>query len=116
MSETPRATTPPAPAPAPRSARHRQLLRYGLFFITAIVLVDAVAGDKGLVALLEAKRQAAAIERALEQARADNDALRALARRLREDPAAIESVARRDLGWIKPGEKVFTVRDITPAR
>ena len=29
------------------------------------------------------------------------------ARRLREDPTAIEELARRELGLIKPGEKVF---------
>ena len=35
--------------------------------------------------------------------------------RLRTDPAAGEERARRDLGLIKPGEKVFIIRDVGPA-
>ena len=41
--------------------------------------------------------------------------LRDTARRLREDPATIEEVARRELGLIKPGEQLFIVRDVVPA-
>ena len=38
-------------------------------------------------------------------------------RRLTEDPAAIEEIARRDLGLIRPGEKVFIVKDLkSPAK
>jgi cell division protein FtsB len=33
---------------------------------------------------------------------------------LREDPAAIEDIARRDLGLIKPGEKLFIIKDVVP--
>jgi len=33
---------------------------------------------------------------------------------LRHDPAAIEDAARRDLGLIKPGEKVFMIKDLQP--
>ena len=36
-----------------------------------------------------------------------------MARRLREDPAAIEEQARRELGLIKPGEVLFIVNDIS---
>ena len=35
--------------------------------------------------------------------------------RLTEDPAAIEEVARRELGLIRPGEKVFIIKDLSPA-
>ena len=35
-----------------------------------------------------------------------------MARRLREDPAAIEEIARRELGLIKPGERVFILKDV----
>ena len=38
--------------------------------------------------------------------------LRDMARRLREDPAAIEEQARRELGLIKPGEVLFIVKDL----
>ena len=48
--------------------------------------------------------------------RAENARLREQARRLREDPGAIEEIARRELGLIKPGERVFIVKDIPPAK
>ena len=39
------------------------------------------------------------------------------ARRLKDDPAAIEEIARRDLGLIRKGEKVFIVKDLAqPAK
>jgi cell division protein FtsB len=94
----------------------RRFFRYVLICITVVLLVDAVVGEKGLVALLQARRELAMVERALQQARDDNAALRHAARRLREDPAAIEAVARRDLGLIKPGEKVFILRDLPPRK
>jgi cell division protein FtsB len=110
----------PRPAAAPPKAtlasRGRRLLRHALVFITFVIIVDAIAGEKGLLALLEARRDYAALERSLERAREQNAALRDLARRLREDPAAIEEQARRQLGLIKPGEVLFIVKDVTPKK
>ena len=112
---TPRDQSPAAaPLPPRSSGRGRQILRFTLLFITAVVLVDAVVGENGVLALLQARRTFAAVERALQQSKDDNSALRETARRLREDPTAIESVARRDLLLIKPGEKVFIVKDAPP--
>jgi cell division protein FtsB len=34
---------------------------------------------------------------------------------LRADPAAVESLARIDLGWVRPGETVIVVATPTPA-
>jgi cell division protein FtsB len=111
----PRGHNPPTPDSRP-PGRTRHLTRYVLIAVTVVLLVDAVVGEKGLLALLQARKQFAAVERALEQSREDNASLRRAARRLREDPTAIEAVARRDLGLIKPGEKVFIIRDAAPAR
>jgi cell division protein FtsB len=92
----------------------RRLVRYVLVFVTVVVVIDAIVGEKGLLALIEARREFRAVESALERARAENDRLREDARRLREDPSAIEELARRELGLIKPGEKLFIVRDVQP--
>ena len=101
------------PKPATLANRGRRLLRHGLVFITLVIVVDAIAGEKGLLALLQARREYAALERSLERARIENADLREMARRLREEPAAIEEQARRELGLIKPGEYLFIVKDIT---
>ena len=46
----------------------------------------------------------------------ENAKLRETARRLKDDPSAIEEIARRELGLIKPGERVFIVKDVPPAK
>ena len=109
--------TPPAVAPvvAPKATlahRGRRLLRHGLVFFTFVIVVDAIAGEKGLLALLQARREYAALERSLDRARTENGDLREQARRLREDPSAVEDQARRQLGLIKPGEIVFFIKDV----
>jgi cell division protein FtsB len=92
----------------------RRVVRYVLGFVTIVLVIDAIAGEKGLLTLLKARRDFAAVEQSLQRARRENDELREQARRLREDPAAIEELARRELGLIKPGEKLFIVRDVPP--
>ena len=96
----------------PLASRGRRLLRHALVFITLLIVVDAIAGDKGLLALLQARREYSALERSLERARTENAELREMARRLREDPHAIEEQARRELGLIKPGEMLFIIKDV----
>jgi len=80
--------------------------------VGAVLLIDAFVGDKGLLAMMEAREQYRLLEQSLAEARAENARLREQARRLREDPAAIEEIARRELGLIRPGEKLFIIRDV----
>ena len=80
--------------------------------IGTVVVVDAVVGDKGLLAMLQIRRQYQLLEKALDQAKTENNRLREDARRLRDDPAAIEDAARRDLGLIAPGEQLFIIKDV----
>ena len=77
-----------------------------------MLFIDALVGDKGLLAMLQARQQYRDLEQSLAEVRAENADLREEAERLREDPTAIEELARRDLGLIKPGEKLFIVKDI----
>ena len=87
----------------------------GLFFFVACVLVvDALVGDQGLVATMRARKQYDRLAGDLARLRSENAALREETRRLREDPAAIEEIARRELGLMSPGEKLFIIRDIDP--
>lgn len=94
--------------------RSGRLVRYVLAFVTLVLVIDAIVGEKGLLSLLKAGRDFSVVEQALQRARRDNAQLREEARRLREDPTAIEEIARRELGLIKPGEKLFIIRDIAP--
>jgi cell division protein FtsB len=83
-----------------------------LIFITVVLIVDALVGEKGLMQSMNARRQYQQLEASLEELRRENAALREEMRRLNEDPATIESLARRDLGLIRPGEVVFILKDL----
>ena len=98
---------------APRR-RRRRAIQYVVVLIGCVIIVDALVGEKGLLAMQKARQQYQALESALAGARGDNDRLREEARRLREDPSAIEDLARRELGLIKPGEKLFILKDVPP--
>jgi cell division protein FtsB len=98
-----------------RDGRTRRFVRLSLLFLALLLVVDALVGDRGLLAMLDARRQNSELAATIARQRAENARLREQARRLREDPSAIEEIARRDLGLIRPGEKVFIVKDLKPA-
>lgn len=98
----------PAPAVTPR---RRRLLNRLLMFATVVVLVDALVGDKGVVERMRARRQYQQEAAALEVLKGENAALRERIHLLRDDPKTIESIAREELGLIRPGELLFILRD-----
>lgn len=89
-------------------------MQYVIVLIGCVIVIDALVGEKGLLAMRKARLEYQALESSLNAAKAENVRLRQEAQRLREDPSAIEDVARRELGLIKPGEKLFIIKDIPP--
>lgn len=108
-------TAPSAPPPlSPRllAARRRwRLIALAVGFVTIVVLVEGIVGDRGLLQLLRTRRQVRAVEAGVARARQENARLQREARRLREDPTRIEEVARAELGLIRPGEIMVIVKD-----
>jgi cell division protein FtsB len=92
--------------------RGRRAVQYVLVFVGCVLVIDALVGDKGLLEMLKKRQEYRALEQSLTDVRAENARLREGARRLQEDPATIEDLARRELGLIKPGEKLFIVKDV----
>jgi cell division protein FtsB len=86
-----------------------------LVFATIVLVVDALVGEKGFLETLKVRRQHRELQASVELVRQDNARLRDKVRRLNDDPAEIELVAREELGLIKPGEMLFIVRDARPA-
>ena len=108
-------TSSTAPSHASRPRRcGRRALQYFLLFVGSVLIIDALVGEKGLLAMMQARAQHDELEQSLADVRTDNARLREAGRRLREDPDAIEEVARRELGLIKPGERLFIVKDVAP--
>jgi len=83
-----------------------------LLFTASLLLVNGLFGERGLLESLRARRAYAAAGEDLARLRRENQALRQHARLLRSDPAAIEAVARGELGLVRAGEILVTVRDL----
>jgi cell division protein FtsB len=92
--------------------RGRRAVQYLLVFIGCVLVLDALVGEKGLLEMLKKRQEYRALEQSLAKVRAENAGLREEARRLQEDATAIEDLARRELGLMKPGEKLFILKDI----
>ncbi len=107
-SEAPR--LPPLPTRL-SAERVRRAIRAALLGLALLIVVDAVVGEDGLLALVEARRTDAALRRALDEARATNEDLRVRVSKLREQRSTIETVARQDLGLVKPGETLFIIKN-----
>ena len=95
--------------------RGRRLVQYLLIVVALVLVIDALVGEKGFLEIVKKGQEYRVLEQSLADARAENARLRDQARQLREDPDAIENIARRELGLIKPGEKLFIVKDGGPA-
>ena len=107
-----RATDKRASTILQRVGRLRRLVHLLLLFVSVLIVVDALVGNRGLLAMLGARRQHAEFAAGIAHQRAENARLREEVSRLTDDPSAIEEIARRDLGLIRPGEKVFIVKDL----
>ena len=107
-------TRPPRQRTGPlnRPARSRRIVRLLLLLAAAAIVMDGLVGERGLLATLRARREYNELSATIARQRGENARLREQARRLREDPTAIEEIARRELGLIRPGEKVFIIKDI----
>ena len=90
-------------------------VQYLLVFLGSVLVIDALVGDKGVLQMLKKRQELRALDQAVAAARTQNAQMRSEIERLNTDPAALEEIARKDLGWIKPGEKLFIIRDAPPA-
>ncbi|MFO7694318.1 MAG: septum formation initiator family protein [Vicinamibacterales bacterium] len=111
-------TSPPGPQGTPRTRRARGGFR-ALVIVFSVcvgfVVVDAFVGDRGLAALVRSRQEHDRLAAEVEARKQENERLREQIRRLSgEDLTAIEEIARRELGLIRPGERLFIINDITP--
>jgi cell division protein FtsB len=104
---------PDAAAPLVGVARRnskRRRTRWLLIVVASMLVANALAGERGLLARLTAGRAHGALTAGIADIRRENAALRERIRRLREDPREIEAVAREELGLLRPGERLFIVK------
>lgn len=106
------ADAPIALTPLRRRRAQGPWLRRAVVFVSCALLLNAVFGERGLAELFRARVDYKRAIDGLARLKTENAGLREQARRLQEDPAAIETAAREDLGLIRPGEILVVVKDL----
>ena len=87
------------------------MVQYLIVLVGCVLFVDALVGDKGVLQMLKKRQDARLLDQSVIAAKHTNARLWAEVRRLKTDLSAIEELARRDLGMMKRGEKLFIIRD-----
>jgi cell division protein FtsB len=82
-----------------------------LLGIGFVVLLDAFFGERGLVEMIRGLEHYDRLEKDVTSIKQQNDQLREQIDGLTNDPDVIEDRARREQHLIKPGERVFIIRD-----
>lgn len=75
--------------------------------LVLLILGFTIFGENGLVNLIRLKKRTQALAHKADRLKAKNQVLEEDIGRLKTDPAYIESLAREELGMVKPGELVF---------
>jgi cell division protein FtsB len=99
------------PARLPRRRARQVWVRRVLIFVSCVMLLDSVVGERGLVRRLRAQHDLVQAAVRLDQLKHDNAVLRRQVERLQSDPATIEAAAREHLGLIRRGEILVIVKD-----
>ncbi len=99
------------PAPARQKGRRalvlERVLPIGLLAIALIGAPLLIFSRDGMPRLEAVEKELATVERENAELRREIELLRARVARLRDDPAAIEQLARDELGLIRQSEVVF---------
>lgn len=93
------------------SSRIAEFLRRNLNWLLAtalaLLLLQDIFGTHGLLAMRRSQQQASQVQKEIEQIDEENRQLQERVKALRSDPAAIERIAREEMGLVRPGEYIF---------
>jgi cell division protein FtsB len=111
-----RSKTRPDGKPVAASRRGTAVMAI-LLFVALGLVVDGVVGERGWLANRRGQAQLEQAQRRLDKVSQDNLAMSELAARLRKkDPVTVEELARRERGFIRPGETRVTIREVAKAK
>ena len=100
----------------PRSEPRTRMRAWVLGTVIALIAlaVGSVFGDRGILSMVGEREKIDALRGELDALRAENARLSAEITDLRQNPRAIERLAREQLGLARPDETVFLIRDASP--
>ncbi len=87
--------------------------RNTMWFLVAglvFLLLQDVLGTHGVLAMRHSMKQSAEIQKEIQQLNQQNQQLQKHVHSLKTDPAAIERIAREDMGLARPGEYIFKIQ------
>jgi cell division protein FtsB len=87
----------------------RRNLTWLLGFALALLLLQDIFGTHGLVAMRRSQKNAAQIQQEISRIDDENQQLQDRVKSLKSDPAAIERIAREEMGLARPGEYIFKI-------
>lgn len=95
----------------PLSARLSEFWRrnWSLLLVAALalLLLQDIFGTHGLIAMRRSQKEAKKVQKEISQLDEENRKLEEKVQGLKSDPAAIERIAREEMGLARPGEYIF---------
>ncbi|MGH9733822.1 MAG: FtsB family cell division protein [Candidatus Acidiferrales bacterium] len=76
----------------------------------ALLILQDVLGTHGVLAMHHSMKQSSEIQNEIQQLNQQNQELQKHVQALKSDPAAIERIAREDMGLARPGEYIFKIQ------
>jgi cell division protein FtsB len=92
-----------------REFLHRNSTWFLVGGLVLLILQD-VFGTHGVVAMRRSEQQAAEIQKEIRRLNDENRILQNRVQSLKTDPAAIERIAREEMGLARPGEYIFKIQ------
>jgi cell division protein FtsB len=84
-------------------------LNWFLIVALAALLLQDIFGTHGVLAMRRSQQEAAEIRKKIDQLDSENQKLQDRVKSLKTDPAAIEKIAREEMGLARPGEYIFKI-------
>jgi cell division protein FtsB len=75
----------------------------------ALLLLQDIFGTHGVLAMHRTQKETAEIQKEIDRLDAENRRLQDRVKALKTDPAAIERIAREEMGLARPGEYIFKI-------
>ncbi len=103
----------PAPLNSPHNTRRLKALALAAFVVCGIAY-GALRDEEGVMHVFRERSRLQELSHSVNSLRDENSRLRAQIKALREDPRAVERLAREDLGLSREGEIVFILESELP--